>query len=272
VVKRRVDGDPVGTRFRVLYLRGREALDLAPGIANPSFWVDETGTGVLIDGRDGRAGAVTVMSLPAGLPEPAVTLPAHVQVVDWLGAAVLVSVRDATGSWRYDRWSTGRPYTETPSTFEGSYLGVADGALVIHQRDGTLDCIVRVPDLLRPASQALRCGFGVPVDSDVLRGRWSAVSPGGRFAAVPGPNRSAYFAPLSAMLNGRAGFEPATGLPGPIVDITWRDGITAAVLVYGDDAHIWACAAASGACRATPLDGPSGLFPVQLAARVPAGR
>jgi hypothetical protein len=272
VVKRRVNGDPAGARFHVSYLRGREVKDLAPGAANPLFRVDGTGTRVLIDGRDGRAGTVTVISLPAGTPEAAIALPAHVRVVDWLGTTVLVDVDDGAGSWRYDRWLIGRPYDQTPSTFEGSYLGVAGDALVIHQRDGTLDCIVRVPDLFRPAGQAFRCGFGVPIDGDVLRRRWSAVSPGGRHAAVPGPNGSAYFAPLAAMLNGRAGFAPATGLPGPIVDITWRDPDTAAVLVHGDDAHIWTCAAGGGACRATSLDRPSSLFPVQLVARVPAGR
>ena len=126
-----------------------------------------------------------------------------------------------------------------------------------------------MPDLLTWTRQALRCGLGVPVDSEVMLGRWSAVSPGGRFIAVPGPNGSAYFAPLPAMLSGRAGFEPAVGLPEPIVDIRWRDGFTAAVLVRGDDTHMWACAASGGACRATSIDGPSGLFPVQLAARAP---
>lgn len=270
VVKRQVIGDPAGTRFRVLYLRGTDVLDLTPGIPNPSFRVDGTGTRVVIDGRDGTAGAVTVVSLPGAAAEATTALPAHVRVVDWLGAAILLSVRDADGTWRYDRWFTGRPYEEAPSLFTGSFLGTTGaGALTIHQRDGALDCIIQVPDLLTSTRQAYRCGFGVSVDSEVMLGRWSAVSPGGRFIAVPGTNGSAYFAPLPAMLSGRAGFEPSVGLPEPIVDIKWRDGFTAAVLVRGDT-RMWACAASGGACRATSIDGPAGLFPVQLAARAPA--
>jgi hypothetical protein len=117
----------------------------------------------------------------------------------------------------------------------------------------------------------LRCGFGVPLDSGVLHDRWSAVSPGGRFLAVPGPNRSAYFAPLPAMLQGLVGFAPATGLPGPVRDITWRDSGTAALLVGGDDARIWTCAADRADCRATPIVRPGDLSPVRLVPRVPAG-
>jgi hypothetical protein len=159
-----------------------------------------------------------------------------------------------------------------PNPFAGSFLGAAaGGAVAIHQRDGELDCIVQVSDLAQPAKHSLRCGFGVPVDSEVLHDRWSAVSPGGRFVAVPGPNRSAHFAPMPAMLKGLVGFEPAAGLPGPVLDVAWRDGTTAALLVRGDDTRIWACAADRVTCRATPIGGPAGLSPVRLVARVPAG-
>lgn len=253
-------------RGNVLYLRGSDVVDLGPG----DFWVDGTGTQVLVDGRpQGSAGGVTVRSLPDAAQASVADLPAHVRIVNWDAVTVLVSVRDDGGHWRYDRWMAGRPYLQTPSTFEGTYLGAANGEVVIHQRDGTLDCILRVPDLFRPIGPALRCGFGVVVDDVALRGRWSAVSPGGRYAAVPGPNGSAYVAPLPAMLSGRAGFQPVTGLPGPIADIVWRDGTTAAVLARGDAANVWTCVGAGQACRPRPLDGPAGLVPVQLASRTP---
>jgi hypothetical protein len=251
---------------RVLHVRGGEVTDLAPGRA---FHVDATGALVLIDGG---TGTVTVLSLPAGTPEVATELPAHVRVVGWLGAAVLVSVRDTEGRWRYDRWFPAGPYEEAPSTVEGSFLGVAGEALVVHQRDGTLDCVVRVPDILRPAGQALRCGFEVAVDGELPRGRWEAVSPGGGYTAVPGPNGSIHVASLPAMLGGRAGFAPLAGLPGPVVDLTWRDAATAALLVAGDGSRIWTCAAAGGMCRPTPLNGPAGLAPLLLATRLPAVR
>lgn len=269
VVKRQVGG----ARFQVLYLRGAEVLDLAPGVPDPSFRVDETGTRVALDGRDGAAGAVTMVSLPGGDAETTAVLPAHVRVIAWLGRELLVGVRDTVGAWHYGRWSTAAAYEDMPSPFAGSFLGAwGGGAVAIHQREGALDCIVQVTDLELPAKHSLRCGFGVPVDRDVLDDRWSAVSPGGRFVAVPGPNRSAYFAPMPAMLKGLVGFEPAAGLPGPVLDVAWRDGATAALLVGGDDTQLWACAAEQVACRATPVDGPAGLSPVLLAARVPAGR
>jgi hypothetical protein len=270
VVKRQVVGDPAGIRFRVSHVRAGEVRDLAPGVANPSFWVDRTGTRVLIDGRDGAPGAVSVVALPGVATEVTTELPAHVRVVGWLGDAVLVSVRDADGVWRYDRWRTDEHYAESPSLITGSFLGAtASGVLTVHQRDGILDCIVQVADLMSWTQQAKRCGLGVPVDSELMLGRWSAVSPAGRFIAAPGPNGSAYFAPLPAMLGGRAGFAPTVGLPGPIADITWRDGFTAAMLVRGDDLRVWACAASGGACRAIPVNGPPGLVPVRLAARAP---
>jgi hypothetical protein len=272
VVKRQMAaGESSRIRFRVQYVRGGEVLDLAPGVPDPSFWVDEIGTRIAIDGRDGQTGAVTVLSLPGLVAEATTALPEHVRVVAWLGAAVLVSTRDTAGSWHFGQWSVADPYVDVPSRFTGSFLGTGGGALAIHQRDGELDCVVQIADIFEPAKQALRCGLGVPVDSDVLQDRWSPVSPGGRYLAVPGPNRSAYFAPLPPMLKGLAGFVPAAGLPGPVADITWRDGTTAAVLVRGDDTRIWTCAADRGACRPAPLVRPDGLSSVQLVARVPAG-
>jgi hypothetical protein len=213
------------------------------------------------------AGTVSVVSLPAAVVEATTTLPANVRVLGWLGPGVLVDAGDG----RLDRWTPGQPYVETPGFFAGTFLGAAGDALVMHRRDGTLDCIVYVPDLHRPG-QEYRCGFDLPVDGAALAGGRSAVAPGGGYAAMPGLDRSAYFAPLPAMLDGRAGFAPATGLPGPVRDFTWRDGGTAAVLVEGDDTHVWTCAAAGGACRPTPIQGRAGLVPTQLAARLPAGR
>ncbi|GIJ66669.1 hypothetical protein [Virgisporangium ochraceum] len=254
-------------RGNVLYLRGGDVFDLGPG----EFWVDGTGTQVLVDSRPpGTAGGVAVRSLPDATRASAADLPAHVRIVNWDAVTALVSVRDDGGHWRYDRWMPGRPYLQTPSPFEGTYLGAANGEVVIHQRDGTLDCILRVPDLFRPVGPALRCGFGVVVDDVALRGRWAAVSPGGRYTAVPGPFGAVYVAPLPAMLSGRAGFEPVTGLPGPVVDLIWRDGVTAAMLAGNDFRHVWTCAGAGLVCRPTPLDVPAGLTPVQLAPRIPA--
>lgn len=254
----------VGRDGRVLHVRDDGTTDLPPG---PTFHVDVTGTRVLIDRGGGRA---TVWSIPAGRPEVSTDLPAHVRVVGWLGAAVLLSVRDDEGRWRYDRWFPGGPYEEAPSTIEGNFLGVVGEALVLHQRDGTLDCVVRVPDLFRPIGPALRCGFGVTVDGELPRGRWEAVSPGGGFAAVPGPNGSVHVASLPAMLGGRAGFASLTGLPGPVVGLIWRDAATVAVLVRGDVPHIWSCVIVYGTgCRSTPLNGPAGLTPLLLATRQP---
>jgi hypothetical protein len=246
----------------VLHVRGNDVVDLAPGAGNPPFWVDGTGTRVLIDGRPGK---LTVVSLPDGSRESVTDLPAHVRIVSWDALTVLVSV-----GGRYDRWLPGHPYLETPSQFAGSYLGAANGEVVLYLRDGTLDCILRVPDLFLPIGPALRCGFGVPVDGEALRGRWSAVSPGGRYAVMPGPNGSAFVAPLPAMLSGRAGFEPVTGLPGPITDLMWRDSATAAVLARGDDANIWTCTGAGRPCRPTALDAPAGLTTAHLVPRIPA--
>jgi hypothetical protein len=272
IVKRQTAGGTSGIRSRVLYLRDGEALDLAPGLADPSFFVDETGTRVAIDGRDGTDGVITVLSLPGAAADTTTPLPAHVRVIAWFGEVFVVGVRDATGSWQYGRWSIADPYEELPGAISGSFLGAAGGgAVTVHQRDGELDCIVQVSELVRPAKQALRCGFGVPVDTDVLSQRWSAVSPGGRFLVVPGPNRSAHFAPLPAMLRGLVGFAPAVRVPGPVLDVAWRDGTTAALLVRGDDAQIWTCTADRIDCRATPVDRPNDLAPVQLVPRVPAG-
>jgi hypothetical protein len=254
----------VGRAGRVLHVRGTETTDLAPGAA---FHVDVTGTRVLIDNGTGRA---LVWSIPNNRPEMSTDLPAHVRVVGWLGAAVLLSVRDDAGRWRYDRWFPGGPYEEAPSTIEGNYLGVVGEALVVHRRDGPLDCVVRVPDIFRPIGPALRCGFGVTVEPPAAR--WEAVSPGGVFAALPGPDGSVQVAPLPAMLGGRAGFAAVTGLPGRVVDLTWRDGDTAALLVDGDASRMWTCAAADGTCRPTPLNGPAGLAPLILATRLPAVR
>jgi hypothetical protein len=256
----------------VLYLRDGEALDLAPGVADPSFFVAETGTRVAIDGRDGTDGVITVLSLPGAAAETTTLLPAHVRVVAWFGDVFVVGVRDATGSWQYGRWAIADPYEELPGAISGSFLGAAGGgAVTVYQRDGELDCIVQVTELVRPAKQALRCGFGVPVDTGVLTERWSAVSPGGRFLVVPGPNRSAHFAPLPAMLKGLVGFAPPVRLPGPVLDVTWRDGSTAALLVRGDDERIWTCTADRIDCRATPIFKPKDRSPVQLVTRVPAG-
>jgi hypothetical protein len=272
IVKRQLAGGSSGIRSRVLYLRDGEASDLAPGLADPSFFVDETGTRVAIDGRDGRDGVITVLSLPGAAAETTTPLPAHVRVVAWFGDEFVVGVRDSTGSWQYGRWAIADPYEELPGAISGSFLGAAGGgAVTVYQRDGELDCIVQVTELVRPAKQALRCGFGVPVDTGVLAGRWSAVSPGGRFLVVPGPNRSAHFAPLPAMLKGLVGFAPPVRLPGPVLDVTWRDGTTAALLVRGDDAQIWTCTADRVDCRATPVVKPKNLSPVQLVPRVPAG-
>jgi hypothetical protein len=272
IVKRQTAGGFSGIRARLLYLRDGESLDLAPGVADPSFLVDETGRRVAIDGRDGTDGVITVLSLPGAAAETTTVLPAHVRVVAWFGEVFVVGVRDATGSWQYGRWSIADVYEEKPGAISGSFLGAAGGgAVTVHQRDGELDCIVQVTDLVRPAKQALRCGFGVPVDTGVLTGRWSAVSPGGRFVVVPGPDRSAHFAPLPAMLKGLVGFAPPVRLPGPVLDVTWRDGTTAALLVRGDDAQIWTCTADRIDCRATPVVRPKNLSPVQLVPRVPAG-
>ena len=272
IVKRQLAGGSSGIRSRVLYLRDGEALDLAPGLADPSFLVDETGTRIASAGRDGRAGVITVLSLPGAAAETTTVLPAHVRVVAWFGDVFVVGVRDATGSWQYGRWTIADPYEELPGAISGSFLGAAGGgAVTVHQRDGELDCIVQVTELVRPAKQALRCGFGVPVDTDVLTERWSAVSPGGRFLVVPGPNRSAHFAPLPAMLKGLVGFAPPVRVPGPVLDVTWRDGTTAALLVRGDDAQIWTCTADRIDCRATPVVKPKNLSPVQLVPRIPAG-
>ncbi len=244
----------------VVHVRGSEVVDLAPGT---SFWVDSTGSRVLIDNRPGT---LTVVSLIDGSRMSVIDeLPDYVRIVNWDTLTVLVNVNG-----RYDRWLPGFAYLETPSLFAGNYLGAANGEVIIYQRDGTLDCILRVPDLFRPIGPALRCGFGVSVDGEALRGRWSAVSPGGRYAAVPDVNGSAFMAPLPAMLRGRAGFEPITGLPGPITDLTWRDSVTAVVLVRGDDANVWTCSGAGEPCRPMPLKAPNGSKPALLAPRIPA--
>jgi hypothetical protein len=269
IIKRQA-ADGATVRARVLYVRDGEVLDLAPGVSDPSFWVDASGARVTIDGRSGTDGVVTVLSLPDGAPESSTVLPAHVRLIAWVGPAMLIAVREASGSWDFGRWPIGDPYEELPSAISGRFLGAVGGAVTIHQRDGELDCIVQVTELVRPAKQALRCGFGVPVDAGALTDRWSAVSPGGRFVAVPDPFGSAYFAPLPAMLKGLVGFAPAAGLPGPIRDIAWRDGATAAVLVRGDDARIWECDAERATCLARPAERPDGLSPVLLVARVPA--
>ena len=272
IVKRQAADSGTTIRARVFHVRDGEVLDLAPGVRDPSFWVDASGARVAIDGRSGTDGVVTVLSLRDAVPETSTVLPAHVRLIAWVGAAMLTGVRDASGSWEFGRWPIGDPYEELPSAISGSFLGTVGGAVTIHQRDGELDCIVQVTELVRPAKQALRCGFGVPVDTGVLTGRWSAVSPGGRFLAVPGPSGSAYFAPLPAMLKGLVGFAPAVGLPGPVHDIAWRDGATAAVLVGGGgaDTQIWVCDADSATCRATPVVRPDDLSPALLVARVPA--
>lgn len=243
----------------VLHVRGRDVLALAAG---SSFWVDRTGSRVLIDDRPGN---LTVVSLIDGSKQPVTDLPDEVTIVSWDALTVLVRVEG-----RYDRWLPGYPYLATPSHFVGTYLGAADGEVVIYRREGTLDCILRVPDLFRPVGPALRCGFGVSVDGDALRRRWSAVSPGGRYAAVLDRNGSAFVAPLPAMLSGRAGFQPVTGLPGPITDLTWRDSTTAAVLVGGDDANVYTCTGVGRPCSPVPLDAPAGSAPVLLAPRIPA--
>lgn len=243
---------------RVLHVRGNAVTDLGAG----TFFVDATGTRAVVS----VGPAVSVFALPGDVAEATTTLPAGVRVLGWLGPAVLVGADDG----HLDRWTPGRPYAETPGFFTGNVLGTSSDALVVHRREGTLDCIVYVPDLHRP-DQEYRCGFDVPVDGAALEAGWPGVAPGGAYAAMPGPDRSAHFASLPAMLDGRATFAPATGLPGAVRSFTWRDGVTAAVLVDGDDTHVWTCAAAAGGCRATPVTGPAGLRPARLAARLPAG-
>jgi hypothetical protein len=75
------------------------------------------------------------------------------------------------------------------------------------------------------------------------------------------------------MLGGRAGFASLAGLPGPVVDLIWRDAATVAVLIRGDEPHIWSCVVVDGVgCRSTPLNGPTGLTPLLLATRQPPAR